>query len=135
MSKRVSDSSTLMNKIYKIANKTNHIYIKSAGRSKFCSLKKAIDVNIDGKLFCLALIGQRKHKDALQSCQSLNATLPLPKSIQEHYDYVESFKRLGIHDKMKDFSTKIILDIRRVPNKGRVSLFLDTYLHEYKILT
>ena len=116
-----------MEKLYNIANQTNSIAVEPADllqillRPKTCSLKNAIEVNVDGKLFCLAYFGQRKHKDALQLCQSLNATLPLPTSIKEHNHFVESFKRLGINEKMNDFSTKVILDIRRL-RKGKVSL-------------
>ena len=116
-----------MEKIYNIANQTNFIAAEPADllpvllRPKTCSLKNAIEVNVDGKLFCLAYFGQRKHKDALQLCQSLNATLPLPTSIKEHNHFVESFKRLGINEKMNDLSTKVILDIRRL-RKGKVSL-------------
>ena len=116
-----------MEKIYNIANQTNSIAVEPADllqillRPKTCSLKNAIEVNVDGKLFCLAYFGQRKHKDALQLCQSLNATLPLPTSIKEHNHFVESFKRLGINEKMNDLSTKVILDIRRL-RKGKVSL-------------
>ena len=90
-------------------------------RPKVCSLKNAIEVNIDGKLFCLAHLGQNKHKDALQLCHSLNATLPLPTSIKEHNHFIESFKRLEINEKMNDFSTKIVLDVRR-HTEGKVSL-------------
>ena len=89
-----------------------------------CSLKNAIDVNIDGKLFCLAHIGQAKHKDALQLCRSLNATLPLPKSNTEYHHFIGSFKRLEIDEKLNDFSTKIVLDVKRLSNKGRVTLLL-----------
>ena len=116
-----------MEKLYNIANQTNSIAVEPADllqtllRPKTCSLKNAIEVNVDGKLFCLAYFGQRKHKDALQLCQSLNATLPLPTSIKEHNHFVESFKRLGINEKMNDLSTKVILDIRRL-RKGKVSL-------------
>ena len=116
-----------MEKLYNIANQTNSIAVEPADllqillRPKTCSLKNAIEVNVDGKLFCLAYFGQRKHKDALQLCQSLNATLPLPTSITEHNHFVESFKRLGINEKMNDFSTKVVLDIRRL-GKGKVSL-------------
>ena len=110
-----------MSKIHKSANKTDHVVIKPAERSEVCSLRKAIGVNIDGKLFCLAHVGQAKHKDALQLCQSLDATLPLPKSITEHNHFIESFKRLGINEKMNDFSTKIVLDVQRL-TKGKVSL-------------
>ena len=116
-----------MEKLYNIANQTNSIAVEPADllqillRPKTCSLKNAIEVNVDGKLFCLAYFGQRKHKDALQLCQSLNATLPLPTSITEHNHFVESFKRLGINEKMNDFSTKVVLDIRRL-RKGKVSL-------------
>ena len=110
-----------MNKIYKSVNQTDNIHVKPAERPEVCSLKNAIDLHIDGKLFCLAHIGQTKHKDALQLCQTLNATLPLPRTLKENKNFVESFKRLGIDNKMKDFSTKIVLDVRRLPNKGRVS--------------
>ena len=113
-----------MSKIRESANETDHVVIKPAERSEVCSLRKAIDVNIDGKLFCLAHVGQAKHKNALQLCQSLNATLPLPKSIKEYYHFIESFKRLGIDTKMNGYSTKIVLNVRRLPNKGKVSLFL-----------
>ena len=102
----------------------DHVVAKAAKRSEICSLENAIDVNIDGKLFCMAHIGQRKHKDALRLCQSLNATLPLPKNIKENYHFIESFKRLGIGEKMADISTKIVLNVRRSSNKGRVRLFL-----------
>ena len=118
-----------MGKIHKKANETDSIVVKPADQSqvlsrpKFCSLKNAIDVNIDGKLFCLAHIGQTKHKDALQLCHNLNATLPLPRSLKEHSHFIESFKRLGIEKKMKDVSTKIVLDARRLPKKGRVISF------------
>ena len=118
-----------MEKIYNIANQTNSIAIEPADllqillRPKTCSLKNAIEVNVDGKLFCLAYFGQRKHKDALQLCQSLNATLPLPKTIKEHNHFVESFKRLKIDNKLTNYSTKIVLDVRRLSKKGRVSLF------------
>ena len=121
-----------MEKIYNIANQTNSIAVEPADllqillRPKTCSLKNAIEVNVDGKLFCLAYFGQRKHKDALQLCQSLNATLPLPTSITEHNHFVESFKRLGINQKMNDFSTKVVLDIRRL-GKGKVSLLLSLF--------
>ena len=121
------DSNKIMEKIYKKANETDSIVVKPADqsqvlpRSKVCSLKNAIEVNINGKLFCLAHFGQRKHKDALQLCQSLNATLPLPTSITEHNHLTESFKRLGLNEKMNDFSTKIVLDVRRL-TKGKVSL-------------
>ena len=111
-----------MNKVYKRVNQTDNIRVKPAERPEVCSLKNAIDLHIDGKLFCLAHIGQTKHKDALQLCQTLNATLPLPRTLKENKNFVESFKRLGIDNKMKDFSTKIVLDVRRLPNKGRVSL-------------
>ena len=113
-----------MNKLRKRANQTNEVYVKPAERPEVCSLESSIDVTIDGKLFCLAHICQSKHKDALRLCQSLNATLPLPKSIKEHKHLVESFKRLGLDKKMNDLSTKIVLDVRRLPNKGRFSLFL-----------
>ena len=115
-----------MKEIYKSVNVTGPIILEQVERSKVlyrrevCSLKHAIDVNIDGKQFCLAHIGQRKHKDALQLCHSLNATLPLPKSIREEYHFIESFKRLGIDKKMEDFSTKIVLDVQRLSNKDRV---------------
>ena len=117
-----------MKEIYKKANETASIVVEPVERSKVlrrpevCSLKNAIDVNIDGKLFCLAHIGQRKHKDALQICKSLNATIPLPKSMKENFHFIESFKRLGIDKKMKDFSTKIVLDVQRLSNKDRVIL-------------
>ena len=116
-----------MEKIYKKAPETSSIVVKPADpsqvlpRPKMCSLKNSIEVNIDGKLFCLAHFGQRKHKDALQLCQSLDATLPLPKSITEHNHFIESFKRLGINEKINDFSTKIVLDVRRL-TKGKASL-------------
>ena len=110
-----------MKNIYKKVSPTNHVFIKPAERTKVCSLKNAIDVIIDGNLFCFAHIGQRKHKEAFQACQSLNAKLPLPKSIKEHNHFTESFKRLGINEKMNDFSTKIVLDVRR-QTKGKVSL-------------
>ena len=125
------DSKRIMEKIYKQANETDSIVVKPADQSKvlsrpkFCSLKNAIDVNIDGKLFCLAHIGQTKHKDALQLCQNLNATLPLPRSLKERIHFIESLNRLGIENKMKDVSTKIVLDARRLPKKGRVILFCD----------
>ena len=116
-----------MKEIYKNVNKTETIVVERVEetevllRPEVCSLKNAIDVNMDGKLYCLAHIGQRKHKDALQLCHSLNATLPLPTSIKEHNHFIESFKRLGINEKMNDFSTKVVLDIRRL-RKGKVSL-------------
>ena len=119
----VLDSKKTVNKIYKSVNETDHVVVEPAKRSETCSLENAIDVNIDGKLYCLAYIGQTKHKDALHICQSLNATLPLPKNLKEYYHFIESFKRLGIEEKMNDFSTKIVLDVRRLSNKGRVSLF------------
>ena len=115
-----------MKKIYKRANETDPA-VKPAdpvlSRPKICSLQNAIDVNIDGKLFCLAHLGQTKHKEALQLCQNLNATLPLPRSLKEHNHFIESFNRLGIENKMKDVSTKIVLDARRLPKKGRVIKF------------
>ena len=120
-----------MEKISKKANETDRIVVKPADlsqvlpRPKICSLKNAIDVSIDGKLFCLAHFGQRKHNHALQLCQSMNATLPLPKSITEHNHFIESFKRLGINKKMNDGSTKIVLDIKRL-TKGIVSLLLSS---------
>ena len=95
--------------------------MKPASRSAACSLKNAINANIDGRLFCLAYIGQMKHRDALQSCQRLNASLPLPQNRKEHYQFTESFKRLGIDKKMADFSTKIVLDIRRSSQKGKLA--------------
>ena len=116
-----------MKEVYKSVNNTDPIIVKPADgsevflRPEVCSLENAVDVNIDGKLFCLAHIGQRKHKDALQLCQSLNAKLPLPTSITEYNHFIESFKRLGIEEKMNDFSTKIVLDVRRL-TKGKVSL-------------
>ena len=122
-----SDSNKIIKKIYKKANETGSIVVKPADHSqvlprpKVCSLQNAIEVNIDGKLFCLAHLGQNKHKDALQLCHSLNATLPLPTSIKEHNHFIESFKRLEIDEKMNDFSTKIVLDVRRL-TKGKVSL-------------
>ena len=110
-----------MKKIYKKFNETDHVRFNPAERTEVCSLRNSIEVNIDGKLFCLAHIGQKKHKDARQSCQNFNATLPLQKSFKEHHHFIESFKRLGIDQKMNDFSTKIVLDVRRV-TKGKVSL-------------
>ena len=112
-----------MNKVYKSVNQTDRVVVEQAERSKFCSLKNAINVNIDGRLFCLAHVGQTKHKDALDLCQSLNATIPLPQTLKEHNHFVQSFTRLGIDKKMEEFSTKIVLNVRRLPNKGRVSLF------------
>ena len=125
-----------MNKIYKSVNQTDNIHVKPAERPEVCSLKNAIDLHIDGKLFCLAHIGQTKHKDALQLCQTLNATLPLPRTLKENKNFVESFKRLGIDNKMKDFSTKIVLDVRRLPNKGRVRLifFYNPYRMDHTLL-
>ena len=104
-------------------NELEHVDVKPAHRSSICSLKNAINANIDGQLFCLAYIGQMKHKDALQSCQSLNAALPLPRNRKEHYHFTKSFKRLGIDEKIADFSTKIVLDVRRSPKKGKLSLY------------
>ena len=124
------DSNKVIEKIYKKADETDSIVVKPANQSqllsrpKVCSLKNAIEVNSDGKLFCLAHLGQRKHKDALQLCQSLNATLPLPTSITEHNHFIESFRRLRIEKKLNDLSTKIVLDVHRLSHKGRVSLFL-----------
>ena len=115
-----------MEKIYKKANETNPVAkpgVKPAERSENCSLENAINLNIDGRLFCLAHVGQMKHKDALQTCQRLNATLPLPRSLKEQNHFIESLKRLGIERKLDDLSTKIVLDVRRLPNKGKVSLF------------
>ena len=112
-----------LNKIYTSVIETDQVVVKPAERSEVCSLKNAIDVYINGRLFCFAHIGPMKHKDALQLCQSLNATLPLPKSIKEQKHFVESFKRLGLDKKMNDLSTKIVLDVRRLPNTGRFSLF------------
>ena len=100
----------------------NNIDVKPASRPSVCSLKNAINANIDGKLFCLAYIGQMKHKDALQSCQSFNAALPLPRNRKEHYHFTKSFKRLGIDEKIADFSMKIVLDVRRSPKKGKFSI-------------
>ena len=117
------DSSQIISEIYESVNQTHDFIVEPAKRSETCSLENGIDVNIDGKLYCLAYIGQTKHKDALHICQSLNATLPLPKNLKEYYHFIESFKRLGIEEKMNDFSTKIVLDVRRLSNKGRVSLF------------
>ena len=105
-------------------NELDHVDVKPANRSSVCSLKNAINANIDGQLFCLAYIGQMKHKDALQSCQRLNATLPLPHNRKEQYQFTESLNRLGIHKKMADFSTKIVLDVRRSSQKGKVSFYL-----------
>ena len=113
-----------MNKVYKSNNETDNIVVKPAKRSNICTLEKAIDVNINGKLFCIAHIGQMKHKDALQSCQNLNATLPLPRNLKESNHFVETFKRLGINKTMEDFSTKIILDVRRLSNTGRATAFI-----------
>ena len=124
------DSNKIIKKIYKTANEIGSIVNKPADHSqvlprpKVCSLQNAIEVNIDGKLFCLAHLGQRKHKDALQLCHSLNATLPLPTSIKEHNHFIESFRRLRIEKKLNDLSTKIVLDVHRLSHKGRVSLFL-----------
>ena len=120
---QILDSSKVMDKIYKSVDQTNNIVVEPAKRLEVCSLENAVDVNVDGKLFCLVHIGQTKHKEALQLCQSLNATLPLPQSLKEHNHFIESFKRLGIHEKMKDFSTKIVLDVRRLSNKGKARLF------------
>ena len=125
---KFSDSNKIIKKINKKANETGSIVVKPAdhsqvlSRPKVCSLQNAIEVNIDGKLFCLAHLGQRKHKDALQLCHSLNATLPLPTSITEHNHFTESFKRLGINERINDFSTKIVLDVQRLSNKDRVIL-------------
>ena len=112
-----------MNRIYPKVDKTDNFVVKQAKRSETCSLKNAILTNIDGKLFCLAHFGQKKHKDALRLCQSLNATLPLPQSIKEHSHFIESFKRLGVYGKTNDFSTKIVIDVRRLSKKGRAGLF------------
>ena len=108
--------------MYKSVIEVDHMVSQPAKRSELCSLKNAIDVNINGKLFCLAHVGQKKHRDALQLCQSLNATLPLPRSLKEHNHFIESFKRLGMDKKMADISMKIVLDVRRLPKKGRVIL-------------
>ena len=110
-----------MSKIYKSVNETDLVRVEPVERSEFCTLENAIDVNIDGKLFCLAHVGQTKHKDALQLCKILNSTLPLPRSLKEHFHFVESFKRLGIDKTIENFSTKIVLNVRRLSNKGRVS--------------
>ena len=112
----------MVKKVYKSVNEAVNIHFNLVERTDFCSLKNAIEVNIGGKLFCLAHIGQTKHKDALQLCQNLNATLPLPKSFREQYQFTESFKRLGIDKRLNDLSTKIILDVRRLLGKGKVNL-------------
>ena len=117
------DSSEIINEIYESINQTYDFMVEPAKRSETCSLENAINVNIDGKLFCLAHVGQMKHKDALHMCQSLNATLPLPQSLKEYNHFTESLKRLGIGGKMNDLSTKIVLDLRRLSNTGTVSLF------------
>ena len=119
--KKCLDSSKIVNKLYKSINESHHVVVEPAKRSHLCSLENAINVNIDGKLFCLAHIGQTKHKNALQLCQDLNATLPLPKSIKEHKHLVESFKRLDTYEKLSDLSTKIVLHARRFQNKGKAS--------------
>ena len=112
-----------MNLSVKIFNETSHVENKPTNRSDVCSLKNAINATIDGKLICLAYIGQMKHQDALQSCKTLNSTLPLPRSLKEHNHLTDTFKRLGFDEKIKDMSTKIVLGIRRLSNKGRVSHF------------
>ena len=123
----ILDSKKVMKEIYKNVTKTETIVVEQAERPEVlfrpevCSLKNAIDVNMDGKLFCLAHVGQRKHKDALHLCRSLNATLPLPTSVTEYKHFIDSFKRLGIDEKMNEMSTKIVLNVRRLPNKGKVS--------------
>ena len=122
-----------METIYKPITHIDHVFkpadrLKVMLRPEVCSLKNAIDLYIDGKLFCLAHIGQAKHKDAFQICENLNAILPLPKSFKENYHLIENFKRLGINKKMEDFSTKIVLDVRRLPNKGKVGLFSAIFL-------
>ena len=109
-----------MKKIYKRFNETGHVRFNPPERTKVCSLRNSIEVKIEGKLFCLAHIGQKKHKDALQSCQKLNATLPLPKSFKENHHFIESLERLGIDKKMNEFSTKIVLDVQRFSKKGKV---------------
>ena len=109
-----------MNLSAKSFNETSHVEDKPTNRSEVCSLKNAINAKIDGRLFCLAYIGQMKHQDALQSCKTLNATLPLPRNLNEHNHLTDTFKRLGIDEKIKDMSTKIVLGIRRFSNKGRV---------------
>ena len=105
-------------------DKASQVEVKPIKRSETCSLKNAINATIDGKLICLAYIGQMKHQDALQSCKTLNSTLPLPRSLKEHNHLTDTFKRLGFDEKIKDMSTKIVLGIRRLSNKGRVSYFL-----------
>ena len=106
-----------------VMKETDHVPVKQASRPAICTLKNAINANIDGKLFCLAYVGQMKHREALKSCQDLNATLPLPRNRKEHFHFTESFKRLGIDKKIADFSTKIVLDVRRSSKKGKVSHF------------
>ena len=102
-------------------DEASQVEVKPIKRSEVCSLENAINATIDGKLICLAYIGQMKHEDALQSCKTLNATLPLPRNLNEHNHLTDTFKRLGIDKKIKDITTKIVLGIRRLSNKGRVS--------------
>ena len=112
-----------MNKSMENIDEASHVEVKPIKRSAVCSLENAINARIDGKLICLAYIGQMKHLEALQSCKTLNATLPLPRNLNEHNHLTDTFKRLGFDEKINDMSTKIVLGIRRLSNKGRVSHF------------
>ena len=111
----ILDSNNAKKTPYNIITETG---VQLADRPKTCSLKNAINAFIDGKLFCLAYIGKMKHKNAFKSCESLNAALPLPLNLKEHNHFIETFKRLEIDRKMDHLSTKIVLDIRRVSQKG-----------------
>ena len=113
-----------MDKSVKNVVETSHVEVKPIKRSEVCSLKNAISATIDGNLVCLAHIGKMKHQDALQACKKFNATLPLPRNLNEQNHLTDTFKRLGIDKKIEDISTKIVLGIRRLSNKGRVSYFL-----------
>ena len=55
-----------------------------------CTLAGAVmNINVDGRSYCVVDHGSKKHPDAVKFCKNLNARLPLPRNKQEADEFLK----------------------------------------------
>ena len=48
-----------------------------------------MEINVDGRSYCVIDCGQKSHPDAFEFCKKLNARLPLPRNKQEANEFLK----------------------------------------------
>ena len=57
-----------------------------------CTLTGTVkNINVDGRSYCVVDLGNKKHSEAVESCKSLNAKLPLPRTKAE----LDEFRKIS----------------------------------------